>query len=442
MATGEAPVLGIRLEMPAMRADGSEFPVELGITRVPVDGPPLFTGFLRDLSQHKALEAQLQQSQKMDAVGRLAGGVAHDFNNILTVILSYTELLLADHKGNGAVCADIEHVRTAAERAADLTRQLLAFSRKQVMHPTVLDINAVVGELQSMLRRVIREDVRLETRLGGGIWPICVDRSQIEQVLMNLAVNARDAMPNGGSLLIETSNVELDGAYAAQHAGAMTGRHVALSVTDTGVGMNAATSERVFEPFFTTKAPGKGTGLGLSTVYGIVKQSGGSIWVYSEPGHGTSFKVYFPRHDGCIPEAVPAVEEPVHALQDATVLLVEDDDAVRAATRRILERFGYTVIEAPEAETALGLIRGNEYEIDVVLTDAVMPGMSGLELAEFLAVERPGLPLVLVSGYTEEAINLGGPLAANAVFLEKPFTVHALSRTIADVLSRADRQPI
>jgi len=441
MASGEAPVLGTRMEMPAMRADGSEFPVELAITRVPVDGPPLYTGFLRDLSKHKALEAQLQQSQKMDAVGRLAGGVAHDFNNILTVILSYTELLLADSNGNGSLRADIGHVRTAAERAAALTRQLLAFSRKQVMHPTVLDMNVVVGELHAMLGRVIREDVLLETKLGGGIWPVCVDRSQLEQVLMNLAVNARDAMPDGGSLLIETANVELDAAYVAHHTGALPGNHVALSVTDTGTGMDAATCERIFEPFFTTKAPGKGTGLGLSTVYGIVKQSGGSIWVYSEPGHGTSFKVYFPRHDGRVDEAVPAAKEPIAAQQEATVLLVEDDDAVRAATRRILERCGYTVVEAPEAETALDLIRADEIQFDVVLTDAVMPGMSGLELAELLATERPGLPLVLVSGYTEDAINRGGPLAPNAVFLEKPFTVHALSRTIADVLSRVERQP-
>jgi PAS domain S-box-containing protein len=441
MATGEAPVLGIRLEMPAMRADGSEFPVELAIARVPVDGPPLYTGFLRDLSKHKALEAQLQQSQKMDAVGRLAGGVAHDFNNILTVILSYTELLLADSNGNGSLRADIGHVRTAAERAAALTRQLLAFSRKQVMHPTVLDMNVVVGELHAMLGRVIREDVLLETKLGGGIWPVCVDRSQLEQVLMNLAVNARDAMPDGGSLLIETANVELDAAYVAHHTGAMPGNHVALSVTDTGTGMDAATCERIFEPFFTTKAPGKGTGLGLSTVYGIVKQSGGSIWVYSEPGHGTSFKVYFPRHDGRVDEAAPAAKVPIVAQQEATVLLVEDDDAVRAATRRILERCGYTVVEAPEAETALELIHREQVQFDVVLTDAVMPGMSGLELAELLAVERPGLPLVLVSGYTEDAINRGGPLAPNAVFLEKPFTVHALSRTIADVLSRVERQP-
>ena len=441
MATGQAPILGVRMELPAMRADGSEFPVELAITRVPVDGPPLFTGFLRDLSQRKALEDQLQQSQKMDAVGRLAGGVAHDFNNILTVILSYTELLLDDYKGNGSVRADIVHVRTAAERAAELTRQLLAFSRKQVMHPTVLDMNAVVGELHSMLGRVIREDVRLETKLGGGIWPISVDRSQLEQVLMNLAVNARDAMPNGGSLLIETSNVELDAAYVALHPGAMAGRHVALSVSDTGTGMDAATRGRVFEPFFTTKGPGKGTGLGLSTVYGIVKQSGGSIWLYSEPGRGTSIKVYFPRHEGSIEEAVPLTEVPVAAQREATVLLVEDDEAVRAATRRILERCGYAVIEACEAGTALELIRGSEYEFDVVLTDAVMPGMSGLQLAECLATERPDLPLVLASGYTEDAISRGGPLAPNAVFLEKPFTVHALSRTIADVLSRAERLP-
>ena len=440
MATGEAPILGVRMEVPAMRADGTEFPVELAITRVPVDGPPLFTGFLRDLSRQKALEAQLQQSQKMDAVGRLAGGVAHDFNNILTVILSYTELMLADYKGNGTVRTDIGHVRSAAERAAELTRQLLAFSRKQVMHPTVLDINAVVGELHSMLGRVIREDVRLETKLGGSIWPVSVDRSQLEQVLMNLAVNARDAMPNGGSLLIETSNVELDAEYVSEHTGAMVGRHVALSVTDTGTGMDAATRERVFEPFFTTKGPGKGTGLGLSTVYGIVKQSGGSIWVYSEPGRGTSFKVYFPRHEGSVDEPAPAAKEPIRAQREATVLLVEDDEAVRAATRRILERFGYTVVEAPEAETALELIRAEEITFDVVLTDAVMPGMSGLQLAEWLAAERPDLPLVLASGYTEDAISRGGPLAPNVVFLEKPFTVHALSRTIADVLSRAERQ--
>jgi len=332
-------------------------------------------------------------------------------------------------------------VRTAAERAAALTRQLLAFSRKQVMHPTVLDMNVVVGELHAMLGRVIREDVLLETKLGGGIWPVCVDRSQLEQVLMNLAVNARDAMPDGGSLLIETANVELDAAYVAHHTGAMPGNHVALSVTDTGTGMDAATCERIFEPSFTTKAPGKGTGLGLSTVYGIVKQSGGSIWVYSEPGHGTSFKVYFPRHDGSVDEALPAAKEPIAAQQEATVLLVEDDDAVRAATRRILERCGYSVVEAPEAEKALDLLRADEIQFDVVLTDAVMPGMSGLELAELLAAERPDLPLVLVSGYTEDAINRGGPLAPNAVFLEKPFTVHALSRTIADVLSRVERQP-
>ena len=437
MSTGEAPVIGMRMEMPAMRADGSEFAVELAITRVPVDGPPLFTGFIRDLSQRKSLEAQLQQSQKMDAVGRLAGGVAHDFNNILTVILSYTELLLEDYTGNGTVRADIGHVRTAAQRAAALTRQLLAFSRKQVLHATVLDLNVVVGELHAMLGRVIREDVRLETRLFGSLWAVCADRSQVEQVLMNLAVNARDAMPNGGSLTIETANVDLDASYVSQHVGAAPGQYVALTVTDTGAGMDAATRERAFEPFFTTKGPGKGTGLGLSTVYGIVKQSGGSISVFSEPGRGTSFKVYFPRHDGAVADIALAAKEPISAKRAATVLLVEDDDSVREATRRLLERFGYEVVEAAEGGTALAIIRAGDVRVDAVLTDAVMPGMSGLELADILASERPALPLVLVSGYTEDVINRGGPLAPNAIFLEKPFTVHALSRTIADVLSRA-----
>jgi CheY-like chemotaxis protein len=256
---------------------------------------------------------------------------------------------------------------------------------------------------------------------------------------MNLAVNARDAMPNGGSLLIETANVVIDAGHVARHPGAMPGRHVVLSVTDTGVGMDTATRERAFEPFFTTKGPGKGTGLGLSTVYGIVKQSGGSICVQSEPGRGTSFKVYFPRHDGIVNGAVPVQDEPVMARRDATVLLVEDDDDVRGATRRLVERFGYEVVEAPDAEIALALIRANDNDFDLVLTDAVMPGMSGLQLAQTLAVERPMLPLILVSGYTEDAISRGGPLAPNAVFLEKPFTVHALSRTIADVLSRAER---
>jgi nitrogen-specific signal transduction histidine kinase/CheY-like chemotaxis protein len=393
---------------------------------------------MRDLTARKNLEAELRQSQKLEAIGSLAGGVAHDFNNILTVIVGYSEMMLAEPELPGMLRSDLREVRLAADRAATLTRQLLAFSRKQVLHPTVLSVNEAVGEMHGMLSRIIREDVRLETRLGAEVHPILVDRGQLEQVIMNLAVNARDAMPQGGTLVIETANVELDAAYGALHAGAAPGPHVVLSVTDTGTGMDAVTRQRLFEPFFTTKGAGHGTGLGLSTVYGIVQQSGGSIYVYSEPGRGTTFKIYFPRHHGALDEREVAPElPPVAAPEHATILLVEDDPTVRGAVRSMLERLGYLVLEAADGATALREVREGTRRPDAVLSDAMMPEMSGLELAEALLHEHPDLPILIMSGYAEDAVALGGRLAANVRFVEKPFTVRALSLALAEVLAPA-----
>ena len=426
---------GVRIEVSAIRADGAEFPAEVAMTRVPVPGRSLslITCFLRDLSDRKQLEAQLQQSQKMEAVGRLAGGIAHDFNNILTVIISYSDLALGDEAVQDPARGDLVQVRSAADRAAALTRQLLAFSRKQVLHPVVLDLNMVVNDVGRMLARVIQENIRLDLKLGARLDSIYADRGQLEQVLMNLAVNARDAMPRGGSLTIETANAMLDREYVAMHPGGSDGPHVVLCVHDTGIGMDAATRERIFEPFFTTKALGQGTGLGLATVYGIVRQSGGSIYVYSEPGRGTTFKIYFPKYagDGVVAEE-PVVMRPT-STEAMTVLLVEDDAAVRDATRLVLERLGHQVVAATDVAAALEILRSDGKGLDVVLTDAVMPGQSGLDLAAILHNERPDLPVILMSGYTEEAVSGGRALANGIIFVEKPFTREAIRRALEDV---------
>ena len=431
---------GVRMEVTAVRANGQEFPEELAMTHVPVPDRPLVTCFVRDLSDHKQLEAQLQQSQKMEAVGRLAGGIAHDFNNILTVIISYSDLVLADEAITDPARGDLVQVRSAADRAAALTRQLLAFSRKQVLHPIVLDINTVVDDVAKMLTRVMPENIRLSLRLGDPLNSIYADRGQLEQVLMNLAVNARDAMPKGGSLTIETDNAMLDKEYVAMHPGGSDGPHVVLCVHDTGIGMDAKTRDRIFEPFFTTKGVGQGTGLGLATVYGIVRQSGGSIYVYSEPGRGTTFKIYFPMYVG--DDAVqdePAATRPT-STESMTVLLVEDDPAVREATRLVLERLGHEVVPATDVAAALEILRSDGKSLDVVLTDAVMPGQSGLDLAAILRAERPELPIILMSGYTEEAVSGGRALAHDIVFVEKPFTRDAIRRALEDV--RTDAAPI
>jgi two-component system cell cycle sensor histidine kinase/response regulator CckA len=376
------------------------------------------------------LEAQLLQSQKMEAIGRLAGGVAHDFNNMLTVIISYTDLVLSESDLGDGTRTDLVQVRSAADRAAVLTRQLLAFSRKQVLHPVVLDVNDVVGSVITMLARVMPENIRLSSTLGTSLDTTFVDRGQLEQVLMNLAVNARDAMPDGGSLTIETANAMLDETHAGVHGGS-TGAHVMLSMRDTGIGMDAATRERIFEPFFTTKPIGQGTGLGLATVYGIVQQSGGSIYVYSEPGQGTIFKVYLPAHRAVTEARVESVA-PTSSSEPLTILLVEDDPAVRNATRAVLRSLGHAVSVAQDAAAALDRIRAG-IPFDVVVTDAVMPGQSGLDLAEILATERPDLPIVLMSGYAEETVKFDPSRLPGVLFIEKPFTGPAIAHALTTV---------
>ncbi|GAC1516892.1 MAG: hypothetical protein NVS1B4_14910 [Gemmatimonadaceae bacterium] len=387
-----------------------------------------------DITARKELEAQLLQAQKMEAIGRLAGGVAHDFNNILTVIRSYSEMLLEESVIQGTLREDVGEIRDAAERAAQLTRQLLAFSRKQVMRPATLDLNVVVSEMQVLITRLIGEDVKLELSLARDPWPVRADRGQIEQVIMNLAINGRDAMPNGGTMVIATANADVDGSDGALPPGGAPGPHVVLTVSDTGTGMDAATRAHIFEPFFTTKGPGKGTGLGLATVYGVVRQSGGGIAVDTEPGRGTTFTIYLPRDRGDADLQEPGPPVLTAISEGTTILLVEDDPAVRTVTRQLLERAGYIVVVGVDAEDALARVMKGEPKIDLVVTDAVMPGMGGVELARRLAASSPSLPVVLVSGYTEDALNRQGPIAPNTVFVEKPFTLESLTRAISAAL--------
>jgi signal transduction histidine kinase len=382
----------------------------------------------------RATAEQLRQSQKMEAIGSLAGSIAHDFNNILSIVLGYTENVLADLKPDDAVRADVEQIAIAAERASDLTRQLLAFSRQQVLEPKLIDLNEAFSAMMQMLRRLVGENIELSFVPGSDLGAVRVDPSQIEQVLLNLVVNARDAMPDGGKLTVETSNVELDREYAQAHYGAEPGAYVLLAVSDTGVGMDSLTRARIFEPFFTTKEKGKGTGLGLSTVFGIVKQSGGTIWVYSEPGHGTSFKVYLPRLTAFRPAGPPSSLPAVNTRGSETVLLAEDDAQVRALVSTSLRKHGYRVLEAGNGTQALALAERHGGVIDVLLSDVVMPGMGGRQLWERLLPRRPKMKVLFMSGYTDDAIVHHGVQKSELAFIPKPIVPRLLLVKLRQVL--------
>src|SRR5438105_14296634 len=391
-------------------------------------------GIGRDVTERLGLEQQLRQAQKMEAVGRLAGGIAHDFNNILTAITGHADLLLEDLGHHDPRRADVDEIRRSAERAAGLTRQLLAFSRQQVLQPKVVDLNALVLDLDKLLRRLIGEDVELATVLDPTLGHVTADPGQLEQVIVNLAVNARDAMPQGGKLTLETRNIDLDASYTLEHSLVKPGPYVQLTVSDSGIGMDEETQAHAFEPFFTTKPRGQGTGLGLAMVYGTVKQSGGFIWVYSEPGRGATFKIYLPRVDAPVESAAPPapVERPPRGSE--TVLLAEDEPAVRAIARQALERQGYTVLAAPSGADALALAAQHGATIHLLLTDVVMPGMSGRDLADRLTAQRPGIRVLYISGYTDNAIVRHGMLEPGLAYLQKPFRPDALVRKVREVL--------
>jgi two-component system cell cycle sensor histidine kinase/response regulator CckA len=397
------------------------------------NGHPAGTvGLAVDVSETRHLQEQLRAAQRMESVGRLAGGIAHDFNNVLGVIESCSALLASEMSDPSAL-EDVEIIRAATRKATDLVSQLLAFSRRQVRKPEVLDLNAVVADLGKMLQRVIGEDIRLDTSPGAGLGSIMADRGQLDQVLMNLVVNARDAMPNGGKITVECRNARMDDAYIGRHPAGAPGPYVVLAVTDTGMGMDRQTQARIFEPFFTTKGAGRGTGLGLATVYGIIKQSGGFIWVYSEPGRGSTFKVYFPRVDD-----VPARPESRAGISSIggteTILLVEDDDDLRRVTRRILQSRGYTILEARHGGDALLLSERYTGEIDMLLTDVVMPQMNGRDLSVRIRAIRPEVSVVYMSGYPDGAAVEQGLIEVDAKFLAKPFTPHQLLDCIRLVL--------
>jgi two-component system cell cycle sensor histidine kinase/response regulator CckA len=429
-------------ELVNRRKDGKLYSEDLRIAPVrdPSGQITHFIAIKQDVSERKQLEDQVRQSQKMEAVGRLAAGVAHDFNNLVTVINGYCEMVLNSVGSADPVRADLEEVVKAGNRAASLTRQLLAFSRQQVLAPRSLDLNAVVADLEKTLRRVIGEDIDLTIVPSQELEEVKADSTQIDQILLNLAANARDAMPQGGKLTIETSNVDLDAVYTQRHPAVPPGRYVMLAVSDTGIGMDAETQGHIFEPFFTTKEVGKGTGLGLATVYGIVRQSGGFVWVYSEPGRGTAFKIYLPSVIEPAKSVIPPPARESSSAGTETVLLVEDEKAVRDLANRILRAYGYQVLESNSPEDALQIAERYPRVIHLLLTDVVMPRISGPQLAGQIISMRPDLKVLYFSGYTANAIVDHGVLEKDIAFLSKPFTPAALAQKVRDVLDMARNQ--
>jgi two-component system cell cycle sensor histidine kinase/response regulator CckA len=425
------------LQLEFICKNGSTLWTEVKMTFMPSpEGQPSgILGVTRDINERKRLEEQLRQSQKMDAIGQLAGGVAHDFNNLLTAILGYSNLLLSGLSEDSPLRPDIGGIKQAGERAATLTRQLLAFSRQQVLQPELLNLNIVVANMSHMLNRLIGEDIEQITIHGTESAWVKADPGQIEQVIINLIVNARDAMPQGGKLIIETTSVELDEAYTCYHAEVKPGPYVLLAISDTGQGMDAETQARIFDPFFTTKERGKGTGLGLATVHGIVNQSGGHIWVYSELGQGATFKIYLPQVEAPVRLAMPRQISVKPRSGSETILLVEDGDAVREMVLQALRRDGYRVMEANSGVQACQVAAAHQGHIDLLLTDVVMPGgMSGPQLAANLAALRPNMKVIYMSGYTDNAIIQHGVLEAGIIFLEKPFSLETLTRKIRQAL--------
>jgi two-component system cell cycle sensor histidine kinase/response regulator CckA len=427
------------------RPDGSTCCVRARLFPVRDEGNQVYrvVGLIEDITAIRQTEEQLRQSQKMEAIGRLAGGIAHDFNNLLVAIGGYAEIIAEELGPSHHLRKDADEILSAARSAAGLTQQLLAFSRRQILQPQILDLNQVLRRVQQLLRRIIGEDVSLAMNLASTLDRVVTDPGQIEQVIMNLAVNARDAMPMGGRLIIETANVELDEAYVAQHRGAAAGKHVMIGVSDTGIGMDAATQKRLFEPFFTTKPVGRGTGLGLATVYGIVKQSNGSIWVYSESGKGSTFKIFLPAAASATDQPSEAGSaNPLRVNGTETVLVVEDQLEVRTLIEDALRRRGFTVLQAASGEEALAIAHAHYGPIHLVLTDVVLPGAGGRTVARDVVRIRPDVRVVYMSGYTDDAIVHHGVLEPGLAFIQKPFSGDAIARTVRAVLDAKQGPPV
>jgi two-component system cell cycle sensor histidine kinase/response regulator CckA len=430
--------MGLGMDLMAQRKDGVQFPVEISLSYIESDNGIMAIAFVSDISARKQLEEQLIQSQKMEAVGRLAGGIAHDFNNLLTIISGYNRLLLDRLPPQDANRGYAEEILKAAERAAALTRQLLMFSRREMIHPRVINLNRVISAASQMLRRLIPQSIELVFVPHPNLGNVKADPGQMEQALVNLVINARDAMPKGGRITIETANVELDHEYSRTHLGVAPGRYVMMAVSDSGHGMDPETKRHIFEPFFTTKTAGHGTGLGLSTVYGIVKQNHGDIWVYSELERGTTFKVYLPRVDQPEEQDQRPPEIPTKSrLGSETILVVEDEPGVRNLIRTILTENGYRVLVAADVLEALQISQQHDGPIDLLLTDVVLPHASGVEVAKHLRVSRPGVRVLYMSGYTENAVAHQSVLDADVELLPKPFSFEQLLSRVRQLLDAA-----